>query len=113
MLSEETKINNNSLIAGIWKWQIIIFWILTLYVFLGPVGSPQNTLWYVSASLSIALVVVCVLLVLFGLFVVVIKRHNLGVVKAFLAVLVLVLCNVPGSMALYFYLKSNRFIGKS
>mgnify|MGYP007112203309 CR=1 FL=1 len=113
MFSEETKINKDSLIAIVWKWQIIIFWTLAICVVFGPTGNPKDILWYISVSLSISLIVACVLLVLFSLSVVVIKRHNLGTVKVVLAVLVLVLCNVPGSMALYFYLKSNRLIGKA
>lgn len=113
MFSEETTINKDSLIAAIWKWQIVIFWMLAIYVVFGPAGNPKDTFWYINVSLSISLVVVCFLLVLFGLSVVVIKRQKLGFVKILFSVLALVLFNVPGSMVLYLYIKNNRIIGKA
>ena len=90
---------------------MVTFWVLVFLVVFGPVGEPKDIMWYLNVSLSIALVAVCVCLVIFGTAIVYIKRCSLGVSRVVLALLVLFLCNVPGSIALYFYLKNKRLIG--
>ncbi|WP_111642604.1 hypothetical protein [Marinimicrobium alkaliphilum] len=102
----------NLLIGNVWKSLIISFWVLVVAVIIAPAGEPQDIIWYANVSLSIMLVVSCIFLVVFSLVVIGIKRNQLGVVEVVLAAFLVVLCNVPGSMALYVYFKKQKYIGR-
>lgn len=107
----QSNYNKNLLIAPIWKWLIIVFWVLFVAVIFFPATEQGSIIWYLGLSASIFLVAACILLVAFALVVIFIKRKKLGVVSSMLASLFVIIFNVPGSMVLYAYLKNQRVIG--
>jgi hypothetical protein len=107
----QSNYNKNLLITPIWKWLIIVFWVLLVAVMFFPATEQGSIIWYLGLSASIFLVAACILLVTFALVVIFIKRKKLGVVSSMLASLFVIIFNVPGSIVLYAYLKNQRVIG--